>query len=122
MTSTGYATEIDAMYQRLQEKHDLNGYDLAVRLNVLTTDLARSAVIVGEAKQLLEAARGEAAESLVGKDIPPSLAKDIIAKRTASEGKLFMQADRLNSAIVHTIDAVRTLLSYEKMVNPGNMS
>lgn len=81
--------------------------------------LARSAEILGECQFVYDRARGEAASEATAQGLSGNVAKDFITGQCATENRLLLLAERLNSTLVHQIDAVRTLLSYEKQYMNG---
>lgn len=50
-----------------------------------------------------------------GSKITPSLQRDLINAKCAGYGAAFEYADRLNSALVHSIDGLRSVLSWLKL-------
>lgn len=49
------------------------------------------------------------------KKLPPSIQKEILSAQCFEETALYEYADRLNSAIVHSIDGLRTVISLYKI-------
>ena len=74
--------------------------------------LARSSELLAEAQYILDRKRGEEAERLTG--FPPSVGREVLAGRSAEEARLHRLADRLNVTITHQLDAIRSVLSFEK--------
>jgi hypothetical protein len=78
---------------------------------------------LGEAEYLKDTARGYWTEMLG--DIPATRLREVLASKTAAEGRLVRKTERLNAAIVHQIDAVRSQLSFCKQelasTNPGGL-
>lgn len=96
---------------------------LSERLTVLSIYLARTADMLGEAEFLLSNARGCWTEMLNG--MQATELREILAMKTAAEQRLATKLERLNAAIVHQIDAVRSQLSFCKQelasVNYGGL-
>jgi len=68
-----------------------------------------------KAKELLHLKRFLAAdEHKLGTKLPASVLKDIIDGLSAEEIGLFVQADRLNAFLSHSIDGLRSMLSMIK--------
>ena len=76
--------------------------------------LARSAQLLGDVQRMYDVKRGEAAQDAADRGLGGNLARDFIAGVCADENRLLTLAERLNSTLVHQIDAVRSMLSYEK--------
>ncbi len=89
-------------------------------LSTLVTYLASSAALLAEAGFLYNQAKKKAYLTLKSSSeanreyYSPMLAKDYIASSCADECYLKDLSDRLNSALIHTIDSCRTNISAEK--------
>jgi predicted nucleotidyltransferase len=53
--------------------------------------------------------------SQIDKDVPPSKVAKMVNAECYDEGALLEYADRLNSALIHSIDAIRSVLSLYKV-------
>ena len=110
------AEEINFLYGELDKKIEKRSSEqLLEHLDFLCQWLSRSSQIIVEAELLYDDAKGIVSEEFIGTEEGWSIVKGIIESRVKEEKRLFRQADRLNSTLVHTIDAVRSQLSYEKM-------
>ena len=92
-------------------------------LSTLVTYLASSASLVAESGLYYNQAKYKAFNGLTnakdanGKAKPASLIKEYIQSKCSNEGFVYEFAQRLNAAITHTIEAVRTAISAEKSLN-----
>lgn len=117
----------------LQELKAINDYilkgipdnDITVMLqagSMLVTYLASSAAMVAEAGKYYSQAKVRAYNSLAlsssanAKYYSPSLAKDYIASKCSDEGFIYEFACRMNAAITHSLDMLRTAVSAEKQL------
>jgi hypothetical protein len=90
---------------------------LMEELDALNGWLAESSQLVAEAQAMYDKERGDVAESLAGRaDLSASMMRLKIDGQASEQKRLLMLADRLNATLVHRIDSVRTLLSFEKML------
>lgn len=91
-------------------------------LSTLTTYLASTAGLVAESGVLYNRAKVVAYYALelrfkeVGKKMSPMLAKDFISGQCGDDEYAYEFAQRINSAVTHTIDALRTSVSAEKQL------
>jgi hypothetical protein len=82
--------------------------------------LARSATLVAEAKRILNAEKKIAYEKLefryasTGRDLKPMLAKDYISAKCGEGQYVADMADRMNAALTHTMEMMRSIMSAEK--------
>ena len=122
MTELKLAEEMALLYESIKvplEKGNPAGLmdDLTYRCEWL----ARSAEIVADAQRVYDIARGEMAESARTLKLNPTQTREYIAGGCANEHKLLTLAERLNATLTHQIDAVRTLISYEKQLASQTM-
>lgn len=116
MTAVEMAKEIDGYYGFLSEAIDKdNPSGLVADLDRRCQILARSAVLLADAQRILDRARGEAAHKLPP-DMSATLAREHLNFVCADEARLLKLADRLNATLVHQIDAIRSVLSWEKQL------
>lgn len=73
-----------------------------------------SAECKAQAKKQLELARLRALQELRGEDYPPSIMSKAMDSHCSSELATYEYADRLNAAITHQLDMIRTIISYRK--------
>ena len=106
------ATEIDELYKSLKEPLDRTPEGLLGELDFRCQWLARSSELMAEARYILDEARGRMAEKYL--DSSATVLREMVGRDTAQENKLLVLADRLNATLVHQIDSVRTLISFEK--------
>lgn len=117
----------------LQELTTINEYvlkgvpdsDITLMLQVgsaLVTYLASTAAMVAEAGKYYSQAKVRAYNSLAlssvanAKYYSPSLAKDYIASKCSDEGYIYEYACRMNAAVTHSLDMLRTAVSAEKQL------
>ena len=74
--------------------------------------LARTVTLMAEARSLMSIAQGNFAAHV--KDYAPSIAKLVIKKHTADIEKVVVFIDRANAMLTHGIEALRSVLSYQK--------
>lgn len=73
-----------------------------------------SAECKAQSKKMLELARLRAFHELEGKKLPPSVFIKTIDMYCSEELSNYEYADRLNAAITHEMDLLRSILSYRK--------
>lgn len=92
-------------------------------LSTLVTYLASTAALIGESSALYQYTKMMAYESLRnsvdtnGKQKPASLIKEYVNAKCWDEASTYEFADRVNAAVTHAIEAVRTSVSAEKSLN-----
>lgn len=90
--------------------------------STLTTYLASTAAMVAEAGRFRNQAKTKAYQTLAlssvanAKYYSANLAKDYIAAKCSDEGYVYELADRMNAAVTHALDMVRTCISAEKQL------
>lgn len=112
MTAVDLAQEVSKLYDALKQAIDRTPEGLLAELDFRCQWLARSAELEAEAQFLLDQKRGEVAN--VHADKSATLLREIISRECAEENRLYKLAERLNSSLVHQIDAIRSILSFEK--------
>jgi hypothetical protein len=112
--STNLAQEVSDIYEAIKAPLDRTPQGLMGELETRGQWLARSAEILADAQIILDAKRGEIAEAHVGWNI----IKHLIEAKCSDEKRLYILSDRLNATLVHQIDEIRTLLSFEKASLP----
>jgi hypothetical protein len=108
------SNEVSELYKSIKEPLDRTPEGLVGELDFRGQWLARSAEILADAQIILDKKRGEVAESFVGTEESWNIVKHLIEAKCADEKKLYILSERLNATLVHQIDEIRTLLSYEK--------
>lgn len=89
-------------------------------LLTLSSKLARSANLVAEAGMIASTAKRKAylnfseTAKAQGLDFSASIVKDFVATQCGEEMRCESYADRINSSLVHSMDAVRSILSAAK--------
>lgn len=106
--------EIDRPYKSIKEPFDRTPEGLINELDYRSQWLARSAELFADAQRHLDVKRGQESERCFAQAIPASTARDIIAGNSSMENKVFTLAERLNATLTHQIDALRSILSFEK--------
>ena len=76
--------------------------------------LARTAELVADAEYYLNVKRGDVAHE--NNELSATLLREVSAKECAEEQRVYRLAERINASLVHRIDALRSQLSYEKML------
>jgi hypothetical protein len=90
--------------------------------STLVTYLASTAAMVAEAGKYYSQAKTRAYHTLAisssanDKYYSPSLAKDYVASRCSDEGYIYEFAQRMNAAVTHSLDMIRTCISAEKQL------
>lgn len=80
----------------------------------ISSVIGLSAECKASAKKKLELARLRAMQELRGEDYPPSIMSKAIDAHCSDELAVYEYADRLNAAITHQLDIIRTIISYRK--------
>jgi hypothetical protein len=106
--------EISTIYQSIKEPLDRKPEGLMNELDFRCQWLARSVELLADAQLILDTKRGEVAETFIGTEQSWNVVKMLIESRTKDEKRLVLLADKLNSTLTHQIDAIRSLLSFEK--------
>lgn len=121
MTPAELATELGLIYAAIKAPLDRNTQGLMNELESRCGWLARSSELLADAQLILDRKRGIEAERLT--EVPALIGREILAGRSAEEARLLKLADRLNSSLVHQIDAIRSILSFEKSLsqNPSRI-
>ncbi len=115
MTPVELAAEIELIYGSIKAPLDRNPAGLMDELESRCGWLARSAELLAEAQFILDRKRGEEAERLT--DLPWSVGREVLAGRSAEEARLMKLADKLHSTLVHQVEAIRSILSFEKSLS-----
>jgi hypothetical protein len=117
MTAEELTKEVDQMYEVCKADVSVSEPGLLVdELNLRCGMLARSAQIRADSQHLLDVARGEFASSPRAQALTATVFREVLAAEVADLQRLVNHADRLNSTLVHQIDAIRSMLSWEKML------
>lgn len=109
-----------------------NPSDVMNKLNNLSVLLASASSCIPYAKTILLEARykvmneiylAKECDKILKTNLPPSISTKFIETRTIKEEELFCQCERSYSALVHSIDALRSILSTikEEMRISSNM-
>lgn len=129
-----YNKELDTIEEILGNPTAQDGDILAADLGTLKGWLGRSATLTAEAQALYDYELGQTITELMrpwtreetdawviasgGMKAPekptPTIAEKMAKAQVCDVLKVYKRAERLNAALVHGIDAVRSLLSYEK--------
>jgi hypothetical protein len=117
------AEEISYLYKELDSPIDRSSEGLLNRIDFLCQWMSRSAQIVAECEIMYDWKKGEIAETHINTDQSWNIVKQQIEAGAGEEKRLYRLAERLNVAITHSLDAVRTLVSYEKqeLINQQNI-
>lgn len=89
-------------------------------LLTLSSHIARSANLVAEAGMIASTAKRKAylnfsdVAKAQGLDFSASIVKDFVLTQCGEEMRCYEFADRINSSLVHSLDALRSILSAAK--------
>lgn len=92
-----------------------DGNEVAFQLVELNSLLGTSAGVLARLFHRREAAKLAVLESIGDTKITASLQRDLVNAKCAGYGAAHEFAERLNSALVHSIDALRSVLSWLKL-------
>jgi hypothetical protein len=94
-----------------------NGDNVAAQLVDLNALLGTSAAVLSAMWFRKEDARRRVLEVIAetGTKITPALQRDLVNGKCAGYGAAYEYADRLNSGVVHSIDSLRSVLSWLKL-------
>lgn len=100
-----------------------NGDAVAYQLVDLQALLGTSASAMSNLFHKKEAARLQVLEAIAesGTKITPALQRDLVNAKCAGYNTAYEYADRLQSALVHSIDAMRSVLSWLKSEKQGTL-
>lgn len=100
-----------------------NGDAVAFQIVDLTSLLGTAAGVMSALFFKREAAKRKVFEELEDKPtkITPALQKDMVNARCSGYGSAYEYADRLQSALVHSIDGMRSVLSWIKSEKQATM-
>jgi paraquat-inducible protein B len=121
METDDLAYELDSIYKHIQETSiNSDPEELKEELDQCSMYLARSSQLLADAEYFLNKAKGEAASKYAKSITAPAKfnateSKYFIEGVTTLETRLHTMAERLNRTLTHRIDAIRSVLSYEKM-------
>lgn len=113
MTKEALVKEIGELYKSIGMGFDRSSPEtLIAELDYRSQWLARSAELVGEAQFIHDTTRGKASEKYL--DVSATVLREVLSRDCAEEAKILKLAERLNSTLTHQIDAIRTIISFEK--------
>jgi hypothetical protein len=115
MTEVELGEELRQIYKRIGQPLSRDVVGLMDELDDRCQWLARSSELLAEAQAMNDRRRGKESEALT--ELPASLIRERLSGICADESRLLKLADRLNATIVHQIDAIRTILSFEKSLS-----
>ena len=104
------AMELSQIYESI--KPELDKTQLLAELDYRCQWLARSGELIADAQYILDCKRGQVADK--NNNLSATLLREVIARDCAEENRLYKLADRLNATLTHQIDALRTMISFEK--------
>jgi hypothetical protein len=108
------AEEMDKLYESIKAPLDRTPQGLLAELDFRCQWLARSAEIQADAELIFNKKKGEVAETFLGAEESFNTIKIMIEARCGLEKRLLTLAERLNRTLTHQIEAIRSLVSYEK--------
>lgn len=113
------ATEIESHCQRIKAELERQVETSEIesvmdKLNNLSSLSGLSAEIVAEAKQLILQRQKPAILLAQKSNVSASMQKAFVESECADEMMLYTYAERLNAAITHSLDALRTIVSMRK--------
>ena len=111
--------EIESTFTFTDKKVSDNPTEIVEHLRTLAQYLSRSAQLLADVKYIRDIRQGEELKKLMDpartkEEKAPTLVKLSLETALARERKAVELADRLNSTIVHQMDAFRSNVSYEK--------
>lgn len=109
---TEIATEVLGLYDLIKQDLNRDIGSLMTELDKTSQWLARSAELLADAQYEVDVKRGEVAEQYRGETA--TMLREILSAQCATENRLLNQCERLNAALVHRIDSIRSILSAEK--------
>jgi len=118
MTSDELKIKADKMQRFLEIKPGNEPHDLIDRIELLSVLISQSGECLADAKYLQDIAIGEAIQKSINLGYDQKLSISTINKYVNAEAKEFNWLvntfDRINSAAVHQLDGLRSILSYRK--------
>lgn len=113
MTKEALTQELAGLYKSIGMGFDKSSPEtLMAELEYRCQWLARSAELVAEAQFIHDKARGAASEKYL--DVSATVLREVLTRDCAEEARLLKLAERLNATLTHQIDAIRTVVSFEK--------
>ena len=112
MEALSIANEVGGIFDLMQQKLNRDINSLCTELDIASQKLARSAELLADAQFIADKKRGEVAEK--NRDESATLLREIIVGELADENRLLKLCEKLNSALVHRIESIRSILSAEK--------
>ncbi|MCI2145813.1 MAG: hypothetical protein LKK08_06155 [Bacteroidales bacterium] len=116
MTIDEFTKELSSMQDYLEITTSNNGDELTDRLAQLNVYLARSGKLLADAKAIQEAKTAEVFGAYFSQitKMPATIAQKFIQAQTKDINYIVNWAERVNRAIVHQGDNIRTQISFEK--------
>ena len=116
---TDIALQIEKIYKYLVQRYDeKDGTILTERITNLNVALARSAELLADAEYYLNKKKGLESGKIYENErlskLKPTEIKFLLDGKTADEQRVYKQCERLNRAITHQLEGLRTQLSYLK--------
>lgn len=108
------AEEYNKIYSFVSSTYDEAPHSIMDRMSMLNIYLARTGRMVAEADFLKDEKTQEVLSNIKLLGFSPSIQKEWIKSSTKAENMLFKSVERLNAAIVHQLDVLRSQLSYLK--------
>ena len=115
MTPEELTSELGLIYKRIGQPLSRDTAGLMDELDDRCQWLARSSELLAEAQHILDKRRGEIAEE--NRELGAMILREILSSKSADETRLKNLADRLNATITHQVDAIRSILSFEKSLS-----
>lgn len=111
--------EITRMQDYLEITISENPHEIIERINDLNVYMARSGKMLADAKLILREARAKGIEDEIAKRIniqylSATTQKALVESLAREENYLVDWLERINRTCTHQVDALRSLLSYEK--------
>lgn len=112
----GVKQELEDYSAYLQKELSKDPEEIDNAIQILIGYLGRTVDILPEAQKYYENAKGNAAVKVseLYPSMSPSIAKSVIERECSLEGLALLKADRANAAITHTLECLRSRLSYQK--------
>jgi len=113
------AEELGDMYAIVDKKPDTSSpASIAAEISDRCAYLARSAVLMADTIRLIDIERGKFAATHA--KTQPTIFKEMLSGHMADHTRLHVLAERLNATVTHQLNALRSMLSFEKELAGGH--
>lgn len=113
MTKESLLEELSQLYKSIGMGFDRSSPETLIAEGEYRSQwLARSAELAAEAQFIHDKARGLASEKYM--DVSATIMREFVGRDCADEARILKLAERLNATLVHQMDMIRTIISFEK--------